>query len=55
MSAMDRIATDGYRLPLIAAVSLFGLGLAGASFYGWLAFGSSILLTLGENGLSWCF
>lgn len=52
---MDRIATDGYRLPLITAVSLFVLGLAGATFYGWLAFGSSILLALSESGLSWCF
>jgi hypothetical protein len=52
---MDRIATDGYRLPLITAASLLLFALAGATFYGWLAFGSSILLTLGENGLSWCF
>lgn len=52
---MDRIATDGYRLPLITAASLLLFGLAGATFYGWLVFGSSILLTLGENGLSWCF
>ncbi len=52
---MDRIATDGYRLPLIIAASLSALGVGAATFYGWLAFGSSILLTLGETGLSWCF
>lgn len=51
---MDRISSYGYRLPLIAAASLLLFGLAGVTFYGWLAFGSSILLTLGENGLSWC-
>lgn len=43
------------RAPLIAAVSLLLSGIGGAAFYGWLLYGSSILLTLGENGLSWCF
>ncbi|WP_172717060.1 hypothetical protein [Neorhizobium sp. T6_25] len=46
---------DSYRLPLITALSLFLLGLGGIAFYGWLRFGSSILLTLDETGLSWCF
>ncbi|CDN48332.1 hypothetical protein [Neorhizobium galegae] len=46
---------ETYRLPLIAAVSLLLLGFGGVAFYGWLRFGSSILLTLGETGLSWCF
>lgn len=46
---------DGYRLPLITALSLLLLGVGGIAFYGWLRFGSSILLTLDETGLSWCF
>jgi hypothetical protein len=46
---------DSYRLPLITALSLLLLGLGGIAFYGWLRFGSSILLTLDETGLSWCF
>ncbi|CDZ47520.1 Hypothetical protein NGAL_HAMBI1189_19650 [Neorhizobium galegae bv. officinalis] len=48
-------SVDSYRLPLIAALSLLLLGLGGIAFYGWLRFGSSILLTLDETGLSWCF
>ncbi|CAN7354924.1 hypothetical protein [Neorhizobium sp. LjRoot104] len=51
---MDR-TVEGSPLPLITAVGLLLLGLGGVAFYGWLRFGSSILLTLGENGLSWCF
>lgn len=51
---MDSII-ETYRLPLLAAASLLLLGLGGIAFYGWLRFGSSILLTLGETGLSWCF
>jgi len=43
------------RVPLIAAVGLLLLGISGAAFYGWVVYGSSILLGLGENGLSWCF
>ncbi|MGK9050517.1 hypothetical protein QTA58_19045 [Neorhizobium sp. CSC1952] len=52
---MSRSIVTSQRLPLIAAVSLFLLGIAGVAFYGWLLHGSSILLALGERGLSWCF
>lgn len=44
-----------YRFPAVAAGSLLLLGIVGSAFYGWLQFGSSILLSLAETGLSWCF
>ena len=52
---MNQSRSADYSLPLIAVTSLVLLGTAGAAFYGWMRFGSSILLTLGESGLSWCF
>jgi len=41
-------------LPLWIATGLILLGIGGAAFYGWLAYGSSIFLALAETGLSWC-
>ncbi|WP_162894868.1 hypothetical protein [Rhizobium terrae] len=52
---MNQSMSAGLRLPLVAAVSLLLLALGGVAFFGWLRFGASILLTLGETGLSWCF
>lgn len=42
------------RLPLLLLGAAVFLGLSGAVFYGWVQHGSSIFLTLTENGLSWC-
>ena len=52
---MDPDTTNAHRVPIIAIASLFFLGLGGMAFYGWLRFGSSIMLVLDEGGLSWCF
>ncbi|MBP1844993.1 acyl dehydratase [Rhizobium petrolearium] len=53
---MNRDAvTSSHRFPAVAAAGLLLLGIAAAAFYGWLQFGSSIILSLGETGLSWCF
>lgn len=41
-------------LPLSIAAGLFLLGIGGAAFYGWVAYGSSIFLSMAETGLSWC-
>jgi hypothetical protein len=43
------------RFPLMMGFSLLLLVLAGTAFYGWVQHGSSILLTLAETGMSWCF
>ncbi|MFB9951808.1 hypothetical protein ACFFP0_23410 [Rhizobium puerariae] len=51
---MNRTSSASHNLPLAAAMGLLALGVSGAAFYGWLRFGSSILLSLGETGLSWC-
>ncbi|WP_158693405.1 hypothetical protein [Neorhizobium alkalisoli] len=55
MMPMNANATNAHRVPIIAAASLLFLGLGGVVFYGWLRFGSSIVLALDESGLSWCF
>jgi hypothetical protein len=41
-------------LPLSIAAGLILLGIGGAAFYGWIAYGSSIFLAMAETGLSWC-
>ena len=51
------------KLPLMPASRAFDLrrlalavtSLVAAAFYGWVTYGSSILLTLAETGLSNCF
>lgn len=43
-----------FQQPLLVLAALVLLGLTGLVLYGWMFFGSSILLTLGETGLSWC-
>ncbi len=44
-----------YQLPALALAGLLFAAFCGAAFYGWMLYGSSMLLALGENGLSWCF
>ncbi|WP_185927867.1 hypothetical protein [Pseudorhizobium endolithicum] len=51
---MDTLSPTPHRLPLIALAMLGGAGIVAGAFYGWMRFGSSILLTLAENGLSGC-
>lgn len=51
---MDTISPFVYRLPLLLAAVLVATGLTAAAFYGWMTFGSTMLLTLAENGLSGC-
>lgn len=51
---MDTISPSVYRLPLLLAAALVATGLTVAAFYGWMKFGSTMLLTLAENGLSGC-
>lgn len=55
MRGMRQEAVLPYRQPLIALAILAVLGAGGLAFYGWLRFGASIMLSLGESGLSWCF
>ncbi|HVK92290.1 MAG TPA: hypothetical protein VM468_12960 [Mycoplana sp.] len=48
------------RLPFRSVLALVAGGvlltvLSGLAFAGWLGHGSSILLTMAETGLSWCF
>ncbi|HEX5933575.1 MAG TPA: hypothetical protein VFY63_05375 [Pseudorhizobium sp.] len=50
---MEQMSPD-HRLPLLLLVALLATGLFGVAFYGWMAYGSSMLLTLGEMGLSGC-
>ena len=51
---MQHSLDTGHKLPLFAAISLIFVILTGAAFYGWLRFGSSMLLSFAESGLSWC-
>jgi hypothetical protein len=51
---MDIASPAPHRLPLIALAVLGGAGLVAGAFYGWMQFGSTMLLTLAENGLSGC-
>ncbi|MCB5201083.1 hypothetical protein LH464_01155 [Neorhizobium sp. T786] len=51
---MEQVLTPAHRLPLLLLASLMGTGLFAAAFYGWMQYGSTMLLTLGEAGLSTC-
>ncbi|WP_198539669.1 hypothetical protein [Rhizobium sp. LCM 4573] len=51
---MEQDLTSRSRLPLFLLGAAAFIGLSGAVFYGWVQQGSSIFLTLVENGLSWC-
>ncbi|MCK8778626.1 hypothetical protein M0654_01400 [Rhizobium sp. NTR19] len=42
-------------LPIMMGFGLLLLGIGGAAFYGWMQHGSSILLSLAETGIPWCF
>ncbi len=52
---MNRRTPENHQMHVIAATGLLFAMLVGLSFYGWVRFGSSILLTLDQTGLSWCF
>ncbi len=52
---MELNSTRDWHLPLVVLAAMAGAGLIGAAFYGWMNFGSAMLLTLAENGLSGCF
>jgi len=51
---MDMTATASHRLPLVALAVLAGAGLSAAAFHGWMRYGSDMLVTLAETGLSGC-
>lgn len=51
---MEQVFSSNHRLPLTLLVALSVVGALGAAFYGWIAYGSSMLLTLGEAGLPGC-
>jgi hypothetical protein len=51
---MEQVSPPPHHLPLILVSALTGVGLVAAAFYGWMQYGSSMLLTLGETGLSTC-
>ncbi|HEX2147728.1 MAG TPA: hypothetical protein VHG11_08775 [Pseudorhizobium sp.] len=51
---MEQALSSGYRLPLFLLGALLLTGLSAAAFYGWIMYGSSMLLTLAQNGLSGC-
>lgn len=51
---MEQASLSDFRLPLLLLVALGVTGLSAAAFYGWIAYGSSMLLTFGEMGLSGC-
>ena len=51
---MDQLSPSPHRLPIALLSGLAATGLAAAAFYGWLKYGSSMLLTLGEAGLPGC-
>ena len=51
---MNRSVATSFQLPLILVLGLLLTAIAGAAFYGWVRFGSSIFLAMAENGLSWC-
>ena len=52
---MDQVSPPAHRLPTALLAALAVTSLVAAAFYGWVTYGSSILLTLGETGLSNCF
>ena len=54
VTAMDMTATASHRLPLVALAVLAGAGLSAAAFHGWMRYGSDMLVTLAETGLSGC-
>ncbi|WP_281976870.1 hypothetical protein [Pseudorhizobium flavum] len=51
---MDMVSPASHRLPFYALTILVGVAVSGAAFYGWMRYGSDMLITLGENGLSGC-
>lgn len=51
---MDHTSPAAHRLPIVLLVALVVTGLAAAAFYGWMKYGSTMLLTLEETGLSGC-
>ncbi len=51
---MDTVSPVPHRLPLIILAVFGGVGIVVSAFYGWMQFGSTMLLTLAENGLSGC-
>jgi hypothetical protein len=52
---MDQVSPTAYRLPIALLAALAVTSLVAVTFYGWVSYGSSILLTLAETGLSNCF
>lgn len=40
---------------IVAALTLCAGAVAGVAFADWMEHGSSILMTMAESGLSWCF
>ncbi|MCJ8518401.1 hypothetical protein ABID21_001284 [Pseudorhizobium tarimense] len=51
---MEQVSPSGHRLPIALLVALAITGLTAAAFYGWIAHGSLMMLTLGDLGLSGC-
>ncbi|CAD7037619.1 hypothetical protein RHAB21_02680 [Pseudorhizobium halotolerans] len=51
---MDMVLPASHRLPLVALIILVGVAVSGGAFYGWMRYGSDMLITLSENGLSGC-
>jgi hypothetical protein len=51
---MELVSPAPHRLPLLVLAVIAGALVVGAAFYGWMQFGSTMLLTLAETGLSGC-
>ncbi|MBO0142089.1 hypothetical protein JZX87_13050 [Agrobacterium sp. Ap1] len=52
---MQTSASHHFALPATLLIGIAVLGLSLAGFWGWISYGSSILLAAGETALSWCF
>jgi hypothetical protein len=47
--------SNGKTIALVAFFLVAATALAGVTISGWLSYGSEIVLTYAEAGLSWCF
>jgi hypothetical protein len=52
---MEHNPSRNLALPTSVLLCLAAVGVSAWAFWGWMKFGSSILLSAGETALSWCF
>jgi hypothetical protein len=52
---MQHHSSRNLALPACVLLGVAATGLILWAFWGWMTFGSAILLSAGETALSWCF